>query len=253
MELGKFKRVDFDEDDVMPEWLRDEQPVAKKPQALKKPSQVKLTEEFGPSQVKSGFHSKVDKPQEPTPEPAISIQIHMPTFKMPSIPFARLRPWAIVLAIVLLAVFGGKALLGTTEKKASVQKAPTVVQAELGYKPLRSVQQDAGKATATQPTFNDKKQLYTFNDTYMGASLTVDQQALPDKLKTSKTAISDLARSIGAYDSFTTTRGTVYISSSENANTQRMMVISDKMLMFIQSTKVLPNADWVNYIQRLES
>lgn len=252
MELGKFKRVDFDDDDVLPEWLREEQPAAKKTQVEKKPPQVKSTEGFGPSQVKSDLRLREKKGQDSAAEPAISIQIHMPSFKMPSIPSVRLRPWAIGLGVVLLAVFGGKALLGATQKKAPVQKAPTVVQAELGYKPLQSVQLEAGKATATEPIFNEKKQLYTFNDTYKGASLTVDQQALPDKLKTSKTAVRDLATSIGANSTFTTNRGTVYISNIEGANTQRMMVVGEKMLMFIQSTKVLTNADWVAYIQNLE-
>ena len=260
MDVGKFKTIDFDDDDALPDWLRvDDAPS--KPQRQPVPSKpllgVKSTEGFTASQVKGSLTRPVPRPQKGGGQPTLSIQIHMPHLRMPrvrqpDIPFKRLRPWLIAGTFVLVGIFGGKMLLGATQKSAPTPKAPTIVQAELGYKPLQSVQLVAGKVTATPPKYDEAKKLYSFYDSYKGANLTVDQQAVPEKLKTSKTAVRELAASIGANDTFTTTLGTVYISSSEDANTQRMMLVSDKMLMFIQSTKTLPNTDWVVYIQSLQ-
>ncbi|QQS70079.1 hypothetical protein IPP75_03005 [Candidatus Saccharibacteria bacterium] len=255
MDVGKFKTIDFDDDDALPAWLRDDTSPDQPPtKAIRhtSPSQVKSTEGFTASQVKRRLRRSEVLPPKHGEQPTVSIQIHMPQLHVPRIPFARLRPWLLAAVVVFVGIFGGKMLLGATQKSAPTPKAPTIVQAELGYKPLQSVQLVAGKVTATPPKYDEAKKLYSFYDSYKGANLTVDQQAVPEKLKTSKTAVRELATSIGANDTFTTTLGAVYISSSEDANTQRMMLVSDKMLMFIQSTKTLPNTDWVVYIQSLQ-
>lgn len=260
MDVGKFKTIDFDDDDALPAWLGDDTSPDQPPKKAIRhtsPSQVKSTEGFTASQVKPQLVRSTPQAHQRDAQPTVSIQIHMPHLRMPrvrqpDIPFKRLRPWLIAGTFVLVGIFGGKMLLGATQKSAPTPKAPTIVQAELGYKPLQSVQLVAGKVTATPPKYDEAKKLYSFYDSYKGANLTVDQQAVPEKLKTSKTAVRELATSIGANDTFTTTLGTVYVSSSEDANTQRMMLVSDKMLMFIQSTKTLPNTDWVVYIQSLQ-
>lgn len=255
MDVGKFKTIDFDDDDALPAWLRDntspDQPP-KKAIRHTSPFQVKSTEGFTASQVKRRLRRSEVPPPKHGEQPTVSIQIHMPQLHVPRIPFARLRPWLLAAVVVFVGIFGGKLLLGATQKTAPTPKAPPVVQAELGYRPLQSVQLEEGRATATKPKFDETKKLYSFYDTYKGANLTVDQQAVPEKLKSSNTAVRDLARSIGTNDTFTTSVGTVYISNSEDANTQRMMLVNEKMLMFIQSTKTLPNSDWVSYIQGLE-
>lgn len=266
MELGKFKRVDFDDDDAMPDWLREDAPakVEKKPLLPTKPakhnqSQVKSTEGFSQPQVKSMSSPRTlrskDKKSREQPQPTVSIQIHMPHFRLPkvSVPRRKIRPWIIAATLALVGIIGGRALLDqATQQKAPVPKAPTVVQAELGYKPLQSVQVDGGKATATKPKYDEQKKIYFYADWYKGADLDVVQQAVPEALKSNTTAQKEQATSIGANETFTTTVGTVYYSENKNANTQRLMVINNKMLMFIQSTKVLSNEDWVSYIQGLE-
>jgi hypothetical protein len=255
MDVGKFKTIDFDDDDALPAWLRDDTSPDQPPKKAIRhtsPSQVKSTEGFTASQVKRRLRRSEVPPPKHGEQPTVSIQIHMPQLHVPRIPFARLRPWLLAAVVVFVGIFGGKLLLGATQKTAPTPKAPPVVQAELGYRPLQSVQLEEGRATATKPKFDQTKKLYSFYDTYKGANLTVDQQAVPEKLKSSNTAVRDLARSIGTNDTFTTSVGTVYISNSEDANTQRMMLVNEKMLMFIQSTKTLPNSDWVTYIQNLE-
>ena len=255
MDVGKFKTIDFDDDDALPAWLRDDTSPDQPPKKAIRhtsPSQVKSTEGFTASQVKRRLRRSEVPPPKHGEQPTVSIQIHMPQLHVPRIPFARLRPWLLAAVVVFVGIFGGKLLLGATQKTAPTPKAPPVVQAELGYRPLQSVQLEEGRATATKPKFDQTKKLYSFYDTYTGANLTVDQQAVPEKLKSSNTAVRDLARSIGTNDTFTTSVGTVYISNSEDANTQRMMLVNEKMLMFIQSTKTLPNSDWVTYIQNLE-
>lgn len=267
MDLSKFKRVDFDDDNAMPDWLRDDTSAIdeKKPflptrRAKLTQSQMKPTEGFSQSQVKPILSPRTlrteEKKRREHPQPTVSIQIHMPQLRLPkiSVPWRKLRPLFVVLGIVLVLLLGGKWMqtkLATA--KPTEKKAPVVVAADLGYKPIlpQARTDTAQSAAIPKPSFDEQRHLYTFNDIYKGANLTVNQQAIPEKLKGSETGVKKLATSIGATESFTTTRGKVYIATSKESGTQRLMIANNKMLMFIQSTKAVSNSDWVSYIQSL--
>jgi hypothetical protein len=269
MDLGKFKRVDFDDDDAMPEWLREDVPTKEenKPFLQTQPTQktqpkVKSTEGFLSSKVKLPPYADSALPSAQKSgeqaRPMVSIQIHIPHFRPPKIaalPWHKLRPWLIACVAILLLLVGGKwAQSRVSKSKNTPQKAPVIVSADLGYKPLvpPANSDTAQTAAIPKPAYDQQRHFYTFNDIYKGANVTVDQQAVPTKLKGSDTEVKKLAASIGATDSFTTTLGKVYIVTSKESGTQRLVLTNEKMLMFIQSTKTVSNADWVTYIQNLQ-
>ncbi len=258
MELGKFKRVNFDEADDMPDWLLGDEPQPK-PQRPQLPpaqqSRVKSTEGFTHSAVKLPAKGQEDRDENHQEKPTVSIQIHLPEFRLPkpSVPWRKLRPWLVAVVVVAGLLVGGSWLQGRlAARKSQTQKAPVVVQAELGYKPLAPQASTGTETQAPSPRFDEKRKLYSFNDTYRGANITVDQQAVPEKLKGNDTEIKKLATQIQANSTFTTALGTVHIFTSEESGSQRMFLVNDRMLMFIQSTKTLSNADWVTYIQALD-
>lgn len=188
---------------------------------------------------------------------SVSIQIQVPSVRIPKVrvPWRALRPWAVAVGVMVLVVFGGKALIDHMPKREKKQPAIPVnaqASADLGYKPLVPAPRVEGEPSPTKPVYNSQKKLYTFNDQYKGARLTVDQQAIPDKLRGNEEEIQKIADSIGADQSFTTTAGKVYIYTGEKGGSQRLLLANNKMLMFIQSTQQIDNASWVNYIQDLQ-
>jgi hypothetical protein len=263
MEFGNFKKIDFDEDESVPDWLRDNDANSQATPRKKSTgtSRVKSTEGFTGSRVKPASVSAHKKSQAdtrkdalPAPAPTVSIQVHLPEFHLPhrSIPWRRLRPWLIGVAVIMVLLIGGWKLQAHVSQPKRVQKAPVIVAADLGYKPLVPPETVENKASVPRPTYDEQRQFYTFNDVYKGANITVNQQAVPEKLRGSETEIKKLATSMGAVDTFTTTLGVVHSATSKESGTQRMFLVNDKMLMFIQSTKTISDADWVNYLQGLQ-
>lgn len=263
MELGKFKRIDFDEGDEVPDWLRDDEPqttTAKPALFGKSTSQVKDTDDYVGSAVKRStrilsLHDKkpLEQTRQNTGAPTVSVHITLPQWHVPRVrvPWRKLRPWLIAAVIVVGLLLGGKMVQGRLSKPKPVEKTPVIAAVDLGYKPLVP---QANSATNNQtqipkPSYDEQRQFYTFNDIYKDAHITVNQQATPEKLRDSEAEVKKLASSLGMSETFTTTRGTVYIQTSKESGSQRMFLVNDKMLMFVQSTKTLPNADWASYIQ----
>ncbi|MGB4800465.1 MAG: hypothetical protein WBP03_03025 [Candidatus Saccharimonadales bacterium] len=268
MEFGNFKKIDFDEDESVPDWLRDND--VKSPATLqKKPietSRVKSTEGFALFPVKyvsraqtsnedaqlKGNKKQKDKAAQ---APTVSIQVHVPEFRMPkvSIPWCTLRPWLFGGLVAVALLVSGWELQTHLSRPKQFQKVPVIVAADLGYKPLvPAISTGTEAENAPKPTYDEQRKFYTFNDVYKGANITVNQQAVPEKLRGSETEIKKLATSMGAVDTFTTTLGVVHSATSKESGTQRMFLVNDKMLMFIQSTKTISDADWVNYLQGLQ-
>ncbi len=188
-------------------------------------------------------------------DPTVSISIHIPKPQLPKlhVPWVRLRAWLIVGAVVCAALFGGKLLQGQLAKpKQKAIEPPVVVQAELGYRPLVPGARAATEAAPSKPVFNEQRKLYTFHDTLSGANLTIDQQAIPPKLKDNPAEIKKVADKLHASESFTTSQGKVYMFTDEHSGAQRLMLANGKMLMFLQSTKKVETVDWVTYIQTLQ-
>lgn len=264
MDLGNFKRRTENEDEAWSTWLGEEA-VGVKPE---KPtgnvlrfdnspavSQVKSSDGLSSSQVKRDVLKSITdnkNKQSQQTEKTIAISLELPHFRAPKVPWRTVRPWALGIAGVVLLLAGGNAVQGIIQKntKNSPQTTPVVIPAELGYKPLE--RPSTSESPQVKSAFDDKKNLYTFTDVYMDANVTVNQQAMPEKLKNDPKRIASLAASLDAKEKFTSTVGEVYLQSSENSPSQRLMVVNDKMLMFIQSTKRLTAAEWVTYLQSME-
>ena len=258
MDIGKFKKRSELDEEAWAEWLgtdaTEEQPS---PRREDNPPQKGLDTLTAPTKTHKLHSYAVQKPTLQAP-PTISIQIHMPRVRLPkiSIPWRKLRPWLIVVCVIVGVLFGGKwaqtKLQHDLQSKSTAQKVPVVVPAELGYKPLLPPVTADNNTGVPKPSYNEQRQLYTFNDIYQGAHITVDQQATPAQLKDSQTEVNKLAKNIGATDTFTTTLGAVHITPATESGGQRIVLVNNRMLMFIQSTKTLSNDTWVTYIQDLQ-
>lgn len=266
MDIGKFKKRSELDEEAWAEWIgtdAKEEPL--KHQYGDKQSQKGLDNFTPVVQLNKTHPHAAQKPQVPTQKPpasappTISIQIHMPRVRRPkvSIPWRKLRPWLISVCIIGVVLCGGKwaqtkLMHDLRSKSSAAQKVPVVVPAELGYKPLLPPATADNKTGVPKPSYNEQRQLYTFNDIYQGAHITVDQQATPENLKDNQTEVDKLAKNIGATDTFTTTLGIVHSSPVKDSGGQRLVLVNDRMLMFIQSTKALSNDTWATYIQDLQ-
>ena len=266
MDIRKFKNRDPEQENAWDAWLgkmsvTDEDsltPTKPEPSAVyaatNKAHQSKIDGfRRHEDMPKSSFATQKSSPKNDTS--TVSIQIHMPDWHLPAIriPWRTVRPWLIGLIGLILLLGGSKLLVDRLHHEKPVTTMPVSVQAvvALGYKPLVPSARPEGEPQPTAPKFDEKRKLYTFNDTFKSVNVTVDQQALPEKFKSQK-EIDTLTESIQATKTFTTTVGTVHIFTDQPSGSQRLILNNSKMLMFIQSTKTLSNADWVAYIQELQ-
>lgn len=267
MDLGKFKRTSEDEDDAWASWLGEESSDSEghsgsdnrqnrhRPTSAANKSQVKLTDDFQHPRLKHRQNQRTTSRNTPETAPiekTIAISLQLPRLRLPHYDWRRLRPWGIGVVVVVTLLVGGNAIMNRQQSNAEADKtdSPVIIPAELGYRPLTPpTRADGSKAKSS---FDDKRDLYTFMDTYMDANITVNQQAMPENLKNNTKNIAALAASFDAKEKFTSTVGEVYLYTDETVESQRLMVINDKMLMFAQSTKRLAAADWIAYLQSLE-
>lgn len=185
---------------------------------------------------------------------AIDINITLPKIRLPKLPRLKISrrklvQWAGGAVLIGLLLFATPQILDWKAKKAR-ENAETSQSSKPAYAPLEPGT-TAGTVSGAQ--YDSKRQLYKYNDTYKGATLTISQQTLPDALRADKTKLKDVAKaSIGATEKFDTVHGDVYITTDDSTGMQRMVVAHRQLLVFIQSSKTLSNADWVTYIQALQ-
>lgn len=183
---------------------------------------------------------------------AIDINISIPKIRLPklphfNIPWRHLLWWGSGVCFIATVVVLTPHILQRNAKQAE-KKAAASSSSKPAYAPLKP---NTGAVSGAQ--YDSKRQLYKYNDTYMGSNLTISQQPLPDTLRTGKTKLADVAKaSINATDKIETVTGDAYISTDETTGIQRMVIAHRQLLIFIQSTKTLSNVDWVKYIQTLE-
>ena len=157
--------------------------------------------------------------------------------------------WAVLVLVVIALLAGGNVWLRKTNEAARLAKQSGSEQPT--YAPLKPSISDKSSVDASS-VYSAKQQLYKYNDTYLGSSLTISQQPLPDDIKQNPDKLAKIAeQSIGATDSFDTANGKVYIATSEGGY-QRLVLVHRQLLLFITSPKRLEITDWVAYIQALE-
>lgn len=184
---------------------------------------------------------------------AIDINITLPKIRLPKLPrihvaWSTVLRWGGLAALVGMVVFATPQIIQLKGQKARENTGSS--QSKPAYAPLEP---DTSSGTVSGAQYDSKRQLYKYNDTYKGASLTISQQTLPDALREDKSKLKDVAKaSIGATEKFDTVHGDVYITTDDSTGMQRMVVAHRQLLVFIQSSKTLSNSDWVTYIQALQ-
>lgn len=177
----------------------------------------------------------------------IAIHIELPKFRLPSvhIPWKRVLRWGALAAAIMAIVIGTPILIRhqTAEQK---KNTAAIASSKPAYAPL----QPEGQASGAR--YDSKRQLYTYNDTYKGLTISVSQQPLPEKLRGDVLKVKQLAETLGTVESFETTNGTAYIATDENSGTQRVVVTHRQLLIFLQSNGTLSPVDWVSYVQNLD-
>lgn len=203
------------------------------------------------SRMLTDTHATPSVPQESSR--AIDINITLPKIRLPKLHGIHVA-WGTVLRWGGLAVLVGVVVFATPQiirlKAQKVRENTDSSQSKPAYAPLEP---DTSSGTVSGAQYDSKRQLYKYNDTYKGASLTISQQTLPDALREDKSKLKDIAKaSIGATEKFDTVHGDVYITTDDSTGMQRMVVAHRQLLVFIQSSKTLSNSDWVTYIQALQ-
>lgn len=181
---------------------------------------------------------------------AITISLSVPKIRLPklTIPWARVGKWALGVGLVGVVVIGTPQLLRYQAQKAK-QVAVNQKTATPAYAPLKPSTEGGAVAGAG---YDGKRQMYKYDDVYNGVKMTISQQPLPDILRSNPKEIQKVAESIGAKEKVVTTNGDAYISTDDKTATQRVVVVHRQLLVFIQSSKSMTNAEWVAYIQRLQ-
>ena len=192
-------------------------------------------------------HRQVDKHDD-----EISINIHLPHLSIPRlrIPWKKVLGWGSVVAVLLAAVISTPSVLDGFSSSNNQTSEQTLSNAPV-YSPLTPETVTNGQVSGAQ--YDNKKQLYKYNDEYKGVSLTISQQPIPDQLRDDPAKIADIAKtSINATEIIRTTNGDAYIVTDEKTNTQRVVLVHRQLLVFIQSYDRLENVDWLVYIQNLQ-
>lgn len=207
------------------------------------------------TQIARSHKTRTKSQSNPKSNAAISVNIQLPQLpkvRVPEwrkLPWQALRPWAFALGLIVFLVVGGSVYSWWQNGHKAPAKVQTIsATKDMGYKPYTP----AGKTVATFGQYDPKKKLYTFNDAYMGSRVTVNQQTIPDKLRDDKAELQKLIDSVGAAESFTTSKGEVYVATDLATGSQRLVLIGTNLLVFIQSTATLENASWVKYLSTLQ-
>lgn len=188
---------------------------------------------------KSGHHDR-----------AITISLSMPKIRLPKlrIPWTRVGKWALGVGMVAIVIVGTPQLL-----RYQAQRAKQVAADQKTVTPAYAPLKPSGEGgTVAGAGYDGKRQMYKYDDVYNGVTMTISQQPLPDNLRGNPKDIQKIAESIGAKEKVATTNGDAYISTDDKTATQRVVVAHRQLLIFIQSSRSMTNAEWVSYIQQLQ-
>lgn len=192
-----------------------------------------------------------------TPDGAITINFHLPSFHLPKIAvnWRKASIYSGSLVVVASLIFFTPHLLhslGTAKKTTSGQETTVSAGGDaMSYAPLVPSSSNANHSV-TSSKYETTKERYIFSDTYNDVAITVSEQPLPDALKADGAKVKELATSIGATERVETADGVLYVSPSDDATSQRVVYASKQLLLLITATGILKNSEWVAFIQDLE-
>ncbi|MDQ3094211.1 MAG: hypothetical protein M3Q70_03495 [bacterium] len=154
---------------------------------------------------------------------------------------------SLLLIGIIILPFALKLAAGDKSSQKDIQSAQTTI-----ITPVVPSKSDI--VTDSTILRNPENGSATFQDVYIGAPLTVSQQALPSDFATQPDRLKQVAASIGAAQEFETRFGKAYLATTdgENAVGQRLAFATDDLLIFITSASKFSQAQWAEYINNLQ-
>lgn len=101
--------------------------------------------------------------------------------------------------------------------------------------------------------FDDEVGVAITRDDIDGTSITISQQAVPEEIKQEPSKTEELALALSdkvSIDHLTTDKGQVYVVKT-TAGTNTVIFAHEERLVFIRSSAILDNNQWVDYINNL--
>jgi len=139
------------------------------------------------------------------------------------------------------------------KKTVVAVKAAETVSEKPSFKPVvPDGKQNLATPTAGKSTYVPDKQVFTFYDSLQGDVLVVSEQPVPAQFQSDPNSLKSVAQTIGATETFETKFGTAYVATSQNHSSQRVVLIRQSLLVFLESVKVYDNTTWKNYIESLQ-
>lgn len=245
------------------EWLSDDEP----PKDIKAALQSDKPRVIRPASAYSSVSDEVKRSRlkragattsAPTPDEkasTVSINIHLPELHLPKIklPYKSIAYWGAVGAVTIGVSIGARALVGLLPTHKSNVAVKGVQTSSPSFTPVApSDKPDLAKGSTNNTTSYDAtRQLFSYIDTYLNGRITVSQQILPESFKNSQKALADVAATIGATRTFETAFGTVYVATSSNDSSQRLVFVHKDLLVLMESNKKYDDDAWKYYIENL--
>jgi hypothetical protein len=254
IDLGRFKR---NKNDEWVEWLADD-PI---PAAIRGRMRAKAVQEASrPIVRRPGVPKPVEHVKQVDNKPAaVSIHISVPkitfkkpTFKIPPQLLAH-KKWVISGAACFIVVAGLTGVFLVTRDNKKDEGGPAVLaetqqKADFAY----SLPKGTTDGIEGDVRYNSERKLVNFKDSIGGVEITVSQQPLPEGFKEdTDNKVKKLAEDFSATKSIATANPTAYIGTSIKGP-QTVIFTKKDLLVFIQSTKVIDEHDWAEYITNLQ-
>jgi hypothetical protein len=253
-DLGRFKR---NRNDEWLDWLADE-PV---PASVRAKMRTKAVQEASRPVVRRVGENKPPVTKNSTDKTAAvsihvsipKIKIKRPDFKIPP-QLITYKKWIIGGVAGLVLIGGITGVLLATKKGTSGKGDTPAVLAE--YKEKADFPYSLPKGSDTEiegeVRYNPQRKLVNFKDSIGGVVITISQQPLPEGFKEdTDTKVKKLAQDFNATKTIATANPTSYIGTS--AKGPQTVIFSKKdLLVFIQSTSIIDDHDWAEYITNLK-
>lgn len=201
------------------------------------------------------------------PAPGLSIQINFPTIRRPEFKWFRAawiylrpqftKPRCIGAGLVLIAAVVGLSLYHTIQQHHQQTVATGAISAgqAAASKPaftpvVPNTHPNLAHPDTVHSGFDASRGTYSFIDTIASKQFTVSQQKLATA-EASQMAVGKAAKSLNATVQLKTNWGTTYLVTNQKYNSQVLVFGVQDILVFIQSSSILTNDQWIQYINSI--
>lgn len=198
--------------------------------------------------------------QDTEKEVVVNLKIAVPKIKPPDfrelyrVHRARIRIFIGTMGVAMLLVFGFSYFRGHKAQEVAGQPDSAEEQARAAFNPLVPLNNFPGASGDRQKPefkFDQEKKVLGYMTKYNDTAMTISQQALPEQLKSDRSTLGSVAKSIGAAIRLETQKGVAYIATDQKTLTQTALFATDEVLVFIRTDKKLDNESWKFYINQL--